>query len=118
MSDTLPPADAGSRLENIPTQHTLMRQALSPEGGSARAALVLHYRQAIRGYLGALLRDDGDADEVAHRVMLRLLQGAFNRQESYQGRFRDYLKRSVRNAALNFLREQDRQAGAAVDVGE
>src|SRR5437588_322359 len=99
MSETVPSSTAESRLENIATQVTLMHQALAPEGTSARNALVLRYRRAIRSYLGALLHNDGDADEVAHQVMLRMLEGAFNRATPERGRFRDYLKRSVRNAA-------------------
>jgi RNA polymerase sigma-70 factor (ECF subfamily) len=98
-----------SRLDAISTRLSLLDAARGDEpaaAGAARGALVLRYRRAIRGYLGALLRDDGDADEVAQDVLVRLLETGFNGVDKTRGRFRDYLKVTVRNAALSFLRRK------------
>jgi RNA polymerase sigma factor (sigma-70 family) len=72
--------------------------------------LALRYRKAIRQYLGSLLRDDHDADDVAQGVVQAILQGRFGRWDPGQGRFRDYLKKAVRNAALDHLRRKQRLA--------
>ncbi len=103
-----PPSD--SRLDAISTQHSLLRAAHHgsiTSAGPARNALALRYRRAIRGYLGALLKDDQDADEVAQMVLVKLLQGDFARATPDRGRFRDYLKVAVRNTALTHLRRKD-----------
>lgn len=120
MNDMIASRGANVRLEDIPTSKSLMHlaQEATAEGASARNALVLRYCTAIRGYLGALLRNDADADEVAQRLLLRLLQGAFVGVTLTRGRFRDYLKHSVRNEALNFLRTQRKVSGAGVDVAQ
>jgi len=75
----------------------------------ARNALAMRYRHAIRGYLGKLL-DEHDADEVAQAVLVKLLQGKFGGVDQRKGRFRDYLKITVRNAAMDCLRGKKRAA--------
>jgi DNA-directed RNA polymerase specialized sigma24 family protein len=75
---------------------------------------VLRYAPAIQRYLGALLKAPHDAEEVAQEFLLRGLQRGFVRTTELRGRFRDYLKVSVRNAALTHLgRERPRGAGPA-----
>jgi DNA-directed RNA polymerase specialized sigma24 family protein len=71
---------------------------------AARNALVLRYATAVRRYLVALLRDDDRADEVTQAVLLRILQGAFDGWDPARGKFRWYLQRAVRNAALDAAR--------------
>jgi RNA polymerase sigma factor (sigma-70 family) len=108
------PNDAPSRLDAIVTQHTLLAPAHQDAGTQAevaRAALVLRYRRAIRGYLGAVVKSDADADELTQEVMVKMLQGRFAGFQSERGRFRDYLKTAVRNAALQFLRRAGRASG-------
>jgi RNA polymerase sigma-70 factor (ECF subfamily) len=96
-----------SRLDAIPTQASMLGLAL--QGDSlARETLVMRYRKAIRRYLGALLKDDHDADEVAQEVLMKLLRGDFAGVDPERGRFRNYLKTAVRNAALTHLRKQSR----------
>jgi DNA-directed RNA polymerase specialized sigma24 family protein len=110
------PAGEASRLDAIPTRASLLDQAHHgpPEAaGPARNALVLRYRRAVRGYLGALLQDDHLADEVAHDVLVRILEGRFAGADLRRGRFRDYLKRAVRNAAVSALRAAGRVRGTA-----
>src|SRR5262249_30173713 len=72
--------------------------------------------QAVRSYLLALLGNAEDADDVAHDFFVRVVERGFERADPDRGRFRDYLKIAVRNAALSHLRRQQRQprAGGAL----
>lgn len=67
---------------------------------------VVRYAPAIRGYLQALLRNAHDAEEVEQEFLMRVVQRGFQRADPDRGRFRDYLKTSVRNAALTRLRRK------------
>lgn len=68
------------------------------------AMFCVRYGTAIRKYIVALLRDDHDADEVAQEFLLRVVEKGFPNADPDRGRFRDYLKTAVRNAALMHLR--------------
>jgi RNA polymerase sigma factor (sigma-70 family) len=83
-----------SRLEDISTEWDIIRDP---------AHFVLRYAPAIQRYLSALVRNRHDAEEVAQEFFLHVTQHGFFRP-SRGGRFRDYLKAAVRNAALNHLR--------------
>jgi RNA polymerase sigma-70 factor (ECF subfamily) len=67
---------------------------------------VLRYAPAIQKYLEALIRDPHDAEEVAQEFLLTGLQRGFLRTDDLRGRFRDYLKTGVRNAARMHFRRQ------------
>ncbi len=116
---TQPGADDESRLDAIATQHSLLEQAhlgSFSQALPARNALVMRYRKAIRGYLGALLQNDGDADELAQEVVVKMLQGGFAGFRSERGRFRDYLKAAVRNAAVGHFRRRSTSAHVELDA--
>lgn len=90
-----------SRLEAIPTRWSLVATAHAGAPGSdatqARQALVLRYARSIRRYVGGMVRDTTDADEVAQDVVLRIMRGDFAGADPNRGRFRDLLKTAVRN---------------------
>jgi hypothetical protein len=98
---------ADSCFERISTHRHLL---LSPND------LVLRYQRAIRTYLGALLQNDPDADDVAQSFVQDMLQGKLTRWDPARGRFRDYLKKAVRNAALAFLRKKRHHANTAPEA--
>jgi RNA polymerase sigma factor (sigma-70 family) len=83
-----------SRLEDISTKWNLI---------SDPAHFVLRNAPAIQRYVGALVRNRHDAEEVTQEFFLRVTQHGLFRL-ARKGRFRDYLKKVVRNAALNHLR--------------
>jgi RNA polymerase sigma factor (sigma-70 family) len=122
MNDlTSTPGEDESRLDNISTRHSLLAKAHQESFVSsvaARQALVMRYNRAIRSYLGALLRNDQDADEVAQDVVVKILKGDFAGVRPERGRFRDYLKTAVRNAALSHLRRKGTAARADVALLE
>ncbi len=82
------------RLDEISTDWDLVRDP---------AHFVQRYAPAIRRYVSALVRNHHDAEEVVQDFFLRVAQHGFLRP-SQGGRFRDYLKAAVRNAARNYLR--------------
>jgi hypothetical protein len=93
-----PSGDGGEgSLPEIATQWELIRDP---------AHVVMRYAPAIRRYFGVLIRNTNDADEAAQDFFVRIMNGGFSRARQERGRFRDYLARAVRNAALNFLRNQ------------
>jgi hypothetical protein len=86
---------SSNRLDDISTEWAIVRDP---------ARFALRYAPAIRRYLAALIRNHHDADEVAQDFFLRVAKHGFIHTRQKGGRFRDYLKVAVRNAALNFLR--------------
>ena len=73
------------------------------------------YGSALRSYLIAILRDRAAADEVLQELVLALLSRGGAQNWPGKGRYRDYLKRAARNAAIDYLRKQGRQP-VAVDL--
>jgi DNA-directed RNA polymerase specialized sigma24 family protein len=115
-----PPADAPDpgRLEEIGTEWGLLEQAHEDSGaaGAARNALVVRYARAIRNYVGGLVKDPQDADEVAQEVLVRLLRGQFAAASPERGRFRRMLATAARNLVRTHWVRKRRRAGVDVDV--
>ncbi|MFO0814562.1 MAG: sigma-70 family RNA polymerase sigma factor [Gemmatales bacterium] len=91
------------RIDAISTRWSLVRRAHvagKPETASeARQVLVMRYAPAVRKYLGAILKNSEQADELSQEVMVRLLRGDLAGADPDRGRFRDLLKTAVRNLA-------------------
>lgn len=77
---------------------------------------VVRYGPAVRKYLDALVRNRHDAEEVAQEFLLKGIAQGFARASPDRGRFRDYLKVSVRNAALSFLTRKKKLEEGGVDL--
>jgi RNA polymerase sigma-70 factor (ECF subfamily) len=104
--------DVGEHLSGQSTPWELLRQArdqLPAVQHAARAALLERYGPLIRRYFGGAFRGRPDQqeaiDECLQRFGVRLCEGAFDTANPQRGRFRDYLKRSLRNLAVDYLRE-------------
>ena len=98
-----PPAHAAEGVENldlITTHWSTLRD---------NNRFLLRYAQAVRSYLLALLSNYDDADDVSHDFFVRVVERGFEHARPEHGRFRDYLKIAVRNAALSHLRRKQRQ---------
>lgn len=72
---------------------------------------LIRYAESVRNYLVALLKDGQEADDVAQEFFLGVVAKGFVRVDADRGRFRDYLKTSVYNAAMTHLRRKQRQLG-------
>lgn len=70
------------------------------------AQFVLRYATAIRRYLSAIIRDPHDLEDVIQDFLARVIERGLVEQGAVRGRFRDYLKTAVRNAALAHLRRR------------
>lgn len=101
------------RIEAIQTRWSLVRNAHltdRPESlAEVRRLLVLRYAPAVKRYVGAIVRDDDDADELAQDVMLRLMRGDFAGADPNKGRFRDLLKTAIRNMIRNHWEKSNRR---------
>jgi hypothetical protein len=84
-------------LDQISTEWSLIRDS---------GHFVKRYAAAMRNYLRALVKDPHDAEDVLQEFLLRVLTHGFLRARQDRGRFRDYLKVAVRNAALNYLQRK------------
>src|SRR5436190_16567444 len=96
--------DTPLRLDRITTRWSLITDP---------GHFVLRYAAAIRGYVLAILKNEHDAEEVIQEFLLRVCQKGFAPEQVTRGRFRDYLKSSVRNAALMLLRRRARDPAGA-----
>ncbi len=107
------------RLDQVVTQWSLLRLAHGPapaDSTQARKTLLLRYSGAIRSYVGALVKDDADADEVAQDCLVRMLKGDFASADPTKGRFRDFLKVAVKNMVRTHWDKKNRRTGVAYDV--
>ena len=100
------PEPGAGRIEDISTRASAL---------SNPAKLVMRYGAALRRYLGALIRDAHDADDVSQDLLLQVLHKGLARQAPGRGRFRDYLKAVARNVALDHLRKR-RPHAQAIDL--
>jgi DNA-directed RNA polymerase specialized sigma24 family protein len=101
--------DQPSRFQDIATRLSLL---------SEPAALVDRYGVAIHRYLRALLRDEDPAAEAASEFAIKVLRGDLARWAPGTGRFRDYLKKAVRNTALDYQRKQPMREKQVEDLAD
>jgi hypothetical protein len=87
--------EPGITFEDIDTDWALVHEP---------AHVVLRYARAIQRYVHVLIANQHDAEEVSQEFFLWVSQHGLPRASKDRGRFRDYLKKVVRNAALNSLR--------------
>ncbi|MCI0379354.1 MAG: sigma-70 family RNA polymerase sigma factor [Gemmataceae bacterium] len=100
-----------SRLDRISTSWSLLAQAKTGAGDAATAArclLVERYRGAVRRYLGALLRNDEEADDLTQEFGLALIEGKLAKADRERGRFRDYVKTVVVHLVSRHRKKQKR----------
>ena len=94
-------------LSRISTQWTLVFQAHQGETAeveAAQVALMLRYGGAVHRYLLSALHDADAAEELDQEFALRFLRGDFHRADPDRGRFRDFIKRAVRNLIIDHYR--------------
>lgn len=71
---------------------------------------VLRYEVAVRKYLMALLKNPDVVQEVIHDVLLGILKRGLGQIKGNAGRFRDYLRSSLRHAVFEQWRKQAKAA--------
>lgn len=116
MSET----DLNQRLSRISTQWSLLTQAHQGSSdlvSAAQQALMQRYCGAVYRYLLGIVRDADTADELAQEFALRFLEGDFHRVNPEKGRFRDFLKMSLRHLVIDHHRRKQRTPQALPEGG-
>jgi hypothetical protein len=101
------PENQPSRIDNISTRLSILA---NPE------RFVLRYGRAIRSYIGALMRDSHEADDVAQNLLVQVLRKGLTQAAPQRGRFRDYLKAVIRNVMVDSYRQRRLQAEIDLDA--
>ena len=101
--------ESESRLSQINTNWTQLfatRQGRADTVLDAQRELLLQYSGAVFRYLAAAVRDHDVADDLAQEFAVRFLRGDFRSVDPQRGRFRDFLKQSLRNLVTDHFRRQ------------
>jgi hypothetical protein len=106
---TTPEAEGPSVLEHISTHWPVV-------GDPFR--FVMRYAPAVRRYVGALIRNEHDTEDVVQDFLLRAVRRPFTPAQVRRGRFRDYLKAMLRNAAITHFRRTAVRPGAGADLAD
>ena len=92
-----------SHISRINTQWSIVMQAGKSRsdlaGALARAELVSRYTGAVFRYLKRILQNADDAEDIAQDIAVKILDGVLAGADPGKGRFRDYVKAIVINAA-------------------
>src|SRR5262245_12576747 len=97
--------EVGQKLQEMVTQATLHGRAHeddTPEALQLRADLLLRYWEPVVRYFRGIVGDPDAADDLSQQFAQRFMGGDFRRFDPSKGRFRDYLKASLRNMARDY----------------
>jgi RNA polymerase sigma factor (sigma-70 family) len=100
------PTEGPSILEHISTHWHVVGDPLQ---------FVMRYAPAVRRYVGALVKDPHDSEDVVQDFLLQAVRRPFTPEQIRRGRFRDYLKAVLRNAALTHFRRSARTPDPVAD---
>jgi RNA polymerase sigma-70 factor (ECF subfamily) len=106
------PNETASRLSRLETRWEELERGHKAGGDEAQRALrelVRRYYGAAYRYLLATVRSAEVAEELTQDFAVRFLRGDFKNADPGKGRFRDFLKASLRNLARKRWDEDNRQ---------
>ncbi|MEM8734911.1 MAG: sigma-70 family RNA polymerase sigma factor [Planctomycetota bacterium] len=66
----------------------------------------LRYISAMKHLLLVIMKDEDAATDVLQRFLLKVIERGIQKEVQAGGRFRDYLAKSLRNAAIDFYRSK------------
>lgn len=96
------------RLSELSTHWTMLFQAnhgTPDQVSDALRLLMLRYEGAVHRYFLKVMGDPDIARELDQEFALRFLKGKFLKYDPRLGRFRDYVKRAIRNLMQDYYRE-------------
>jgi DNA-directed RNA polymerase specialized sigma24 family protein len=107
------PPDPDTRLGDIDTRWTLVRQAHGdgPAAGDARGGLLARYGGAVRRYLLGAARDADAAEDLFQEFAVVFLTGGLRAADPARGRFRDYVKGVLFRLAADYHKKAKRRSG-------
>jgi RNA polymerase sigma factor (sigma-70 family) len=97
------------QLSQLTTEWSLVVQSHlgSPEQiAAAQVELMDRYAGAVHRYLLSATHDPDAAAELAQEFALRFVRGDFHRADPTRGRFRDFVKRALRNLIIDDQRRR------------
>lgn len=99
-----------SRLSNIVTDWDAVLAAhqdgeCSENIAAARNRILMRYASCVRHYILGATRNPEVAEELSQEFALRFVRGDYKHADPSKGRFRDYLKTSVRNLVTDYFRK-------------
>jgi RNA polymerase sigma-70 factor (ECF subfamily) len=101
--------DRGARLSAIETRWTVLFNAHGSQQDvrlAAQKQLLLRYYGAAYRYLLGTVGNAQAAEELSQEFAVRFLRGDFHRVDPQRGRFRDFLRVSLRHLAQDYWRNQ------------
>jgi RNA polymerase sigma-70 factor (ECF subfamily) len=104
--------ELSARLTRIETAWSMVFQAHQSPGDAGAAAqrqLLLRYHGAIYRYLLGTVHNADTAEELGQEFAVRFLRGDFKQADPRRGRFRDFLKTSLRHLVIDYWRRQKQQ---------
>jgi RNA polymerase sigma factor (sigma-70 family) len=101
------------RLSEIETRWTLMKIAHCEDAGArlARDKLVRDYYGVVHKYLLGITHDTAAAEDLSQSFALRFIEGGFRHADPERGRFRDYLKTSLKYMVYDHTKERRASRG-------
>jgi DNA-directed RNA polymerase specialized sigma24 family protein len=105
------PEAAARHISQIETLWPVVMQAHSGAPAEVRLAqevILRRYREPIRRYLGACLRDSDAVEEVFQDFVVRFLRGDFRNANPEKGRFRDLLKSALYHLVVDHHKKKQR----------
>ena len=100
-----------SRLSNISTNWEELIAAHDDEhssdlGSRLRGEILRRYANCVFQYILGATKNHHAAEDLTQEFALRFVRGDFRNVNQRQGRFRDYLKTSLRNLVTDFFRSK------------
>jgi hypothetical protein len=77
---------------------------------------VMRYASAVRRYVGALVKNTHDSEDVVQEFLLKTVRQPFTPEQIKRGRFRDYLKAILRNATISHFRRASNRPTSATEL--
>jgi RNA polymerase sigma factor (sigma-70 family) len=100
--------DLQDRLSRISTSWNILKQAhqgLESEAMVAKQLLLERYGKAVRRYLAKLVRNPEATEDLMSEFTLILLRGDFRHADPIKGKFRNYVKSTLRHLVSKYRRQ-------------
>jgi RNA polymerase sigma-70 factor (ECF subfamily) len=101
----LKPKPDASRLTAISTNWEEIIEARGDASGDKRNRILIRYASCVYTYILQACRNADTAEELSQEFALRFVRGDYKNADPSKGRFRDYLRASLRNLIADQYRK-------------
>ena len=95
-----------SRLSAITTNWEEIISARGDSAGEVRNRVLIRYASCVYKYIAQATKNSDIADELSQEFALRFVRGDYKNADPSKGRFRAYLRASLRNLITDFFRKK------------